>query len=406
MADNHPYTLIVNGSGVIEQMIGTCGTEAQHCPGSQLASSITVVSNTVASGVRTVVMTRAFQGKTANHYTFDPMTQDTIPVITAVGSGPAFDYHKAHDATEISVIAGSGATCICDTGAAGQMCEPGGVNCAQFTKNCVAEPGGDLLAQRNPTCNSRQYVGGLTHCCTHQRILLDADQDPGDVMLRYHMKFRFWFQEYKVDSNGAASHLNLPRVYQQTEWNAGEYDIPPAFNVPGWHPAGGAPGYPGHPDGVPTPGTTCTGTCPNGTDCECVHTITAHWHMNARLIYAGGHCHAPSCLSLELFNADTGELICGQYPVYGKGNFPEDRYDEAGYIQIPPCLWSDDTSENLQPTKLINANVMSVARKRNTKTGHYGEMASWQMRAAEGGACYGCKDPPKVLSAPVTGPTI
>jgi len=24
------------------------------------------------------------------------------------------------------------------------------------------------------------------------------------------------------------------------------------------------------------------------------------------LIYAGGHCHAPSCISLNLYNADTG----------------------------------------------------------------------------------------------------
>ena len=55
---------------------------------------------------------------------------------------------------------------------------------------------GDLLAQQNPTCNSRQYSGGLS-CCGHRRILLDTDQDPGDELLRYHMKFRFWFQEYE-----------------------------------------------------------------------------------------------------------------------------------------------------------------------------------------------------------------
>ena len=36
-------------------------------------------------------------------------------------------------------------------------------------------PLADLLAQRNPTCNSRQYAGGL-RCCGHKRIMLDADQ--------------------------------------------------------------------------------------------------------------------------------------------------------------------------------------------------------------------------------------
>ena len=31
-----------------------------------------------------------------------------------------------------------------------------------------------------------------------------------------------------------------------------------------------------------------------------------------------GHCHAPSCLSMELYNADTGMLLCRHDPVYGK----------------------------------------------------------------------------------------
>ena len=43
------------------------------------------------------------------------------------------------------------------------------------------------------------------------------------------------------------------------------------------------------------------------------------------LIYAGGHCHAPSCVSMELFNADTGKLLCRHDPVYGES-------DEVHYI--------------------------------------------------------------------------
>ena len=32
------------------------------------------------------------------------------------------------------------------------------------------------------------------------------------------------------------------------------------------------------------------------------------------MIYAGGHCHAPSCLSIELYSNETGtpELLCRQ----------------------------------------------------------------------------------------------
>ena len=50
----------------------------------------------------------------------------------------------------------------------------------------------------------------------------------------------------------------------------------------------------------------------------CSGNITGFDGIN--LIYAGGHCHAPSCISIELFNADTGELICRQTPVYGKSD--------------------------------------------------------------------------------------
>ena len=45
------------------------------------------------------------------------------------------------------------------------------------------------------------------------------------------------------------------------------------------------------------------------------------------LIYAGGHCHAPSCVSMELFNADTGKLLCRHDPVYGQSH-------EVSYLQF------------------------------------------------------------------------
>jgi len=133
-----------------------------------------------------------------------------------------------------------------------------------------------------------------------------------------------------------------------------------------------------------TPGTTCTGTCPHGADCECVHTITYHWTMsNARMLYAGGHCHAPSCIDIRLYRNDTGtpKLICRQASKYGQGDVAHDKYDEAGYVVLPPCLWGT-AAEGLQPPSWLPANtpMFSIKRNRNTHTGHYGEMASWQMR--------------------------
>lgn len=386
MADQ-PYTLIINSTGVMERKIGTGGSEADHDPGTLLSKSVTIVSNTVSAKTktRTMVLTRAMEGLTSDHYSFEPDTAATINFITAIGSSQVFAYHKAHAPATISLVTNEQAAHICDAGAQGDLCEAGGTGCDSFVKTCVAPPDGTLLSQHNPTCTSRSYGGGL-RCCTHKRIMLDADQPIRPELLRYHMKFRFWFQEFTPEvkhPNGTTtppSHYNLPRLYQQTEANAGEYDVPPAFADPKDPPI---VGYPQQAPTKPTPGTTCTGDCPNGEDCECVHTITYMWNTggnNMRLIYAGGHCHAPSCIKMELYRNDTGELLCRQIPVVGQGNVKKDKYDEAGYIAIPPCLWGED--KGLEPSQLLppHTPLLMVKHNRNTHTGHFGEMASWQMR--------------------------
>ena len=349
MADQ-PWTIIINSTDVWEQKIGTCGSEAEHCPGNTLNKSITLLSNTVNNGVRTVKIQRGLIGMTSDYYSFIPSNIASIPLITAIGSSQTFAYHAAHANMIVSLIENEGVTCVCDRGANGKLCEFDGTDCKTFVKNCVAAkpggvPDGSLLAQSNPTCNSRQYSGGLS-CCINGHNLLDADQEIPPQLLNYHMKFRFWFQEYIPDNNThSASHYNLPRIYQQTEANAGEYDIPPAFSLPN---ETAIVGYSSNwPLNKLTPGTTCSGNCPDGDDCDCVHEIHYRWIESPskpmRLIYAGGHCHAPSCISMILYRNDTGEILCEQIPVYGQGDVVNNKYDEAGYILIPPCLWGNDT---------------------------------------------------------------
>ena len=282
------------------------------------------------------------------------------------------------------------------TKAGGALCEAGGKNCHQFnaTPRCAGpwngEPsasGAELLAMGNPTCASSTYADGL-QCCGHKRILLDADQDPGPDLLRYHMKFRFWFQEYEpATATAKASHSDLPRYYYLTEQNAGEYDIPPAFRAPGDPEIPGMPGWPistSSADLHLTPGTSCVGDCPGGPDCECEHTITSHFSMsNASMIYAGGHCHAPACISIELYKNDTGtpELLCRQVSVYGEGDVAADKFDEVGYVALPPCLWGSK-DEGLEPPVFLGEDtpMFSITHTWNTHVGHTGQMASWQMR--------------------------
>ena len=61
-----PYPIVDDGTGNFsERKFG------DHNPGTVLASSLTVTSSSVKDGVREVVMTRTFAGKTPDHYTFD-----------------------------------------------------------------------------------------------------------------------------------------------------------------------------------------------------------------------------------------------------------------------------------------------------------------------------------------------
>merc|ERR1712179_473640 len=232
-----PYTIVVDGSGnVSERKLG------DHDPGTVIASSLKIISNSVKDGVREVVMTRSFAGKTPDHYTFNTNAA-SIPVISASGSGPTYAYHGPKTRTggtiKISVI--DSPTCICNGGIKGS------INGIPFHKDCLPEPKGDLVQQKNPTCWVETYQGGLS-CCHHGNILLDKDQTPPEELLTYHMKFRFYFQPYtEATATKPASHTNLLRMYYQTEANAGEYDVP-----------------------------KCSPTTPAE---DCVHEITAHFQV-------------------------------------------------------------------------------------------------------------------------------
>lgn len=193
------------------------------------------------------------------------------------------------------------------------------------------------------------------------RFLLDKNQTVPEPVEEYHLKFRFWFEEYNP-----AKHTNLIRLYYQTEAWATEYDVPPC-------PAGTPPEMCEHQITAHfTPRDMIKDHCSVRSDASCTGTAT----KGIELIYAGAHCHAPSCISLELYNGDTGELICRQLPVFGQS---DKIYDEEGYIAIPPCLWGADDGLLPPPFLSLDTNLVSIKKNNNT-VGHYGEMASWQMR--------------------------
>jgi hypothetical protein len=312
----------------------------------------------VSNGKRTVILARPLKGSTSEHYTFSISTS-SFPFINAIGYGPSFSYHqnKTSATINLSIIGGASPTCVCNNGIHGW------INGIGFNKHCLDEPDGDLVQQKNPTCWIQTYRGGQ-QCCHHQNILLDADQPEDSRTDTTYLKFRFYFQEYQpATPNLPASHHNLYRFYYQTEAFSSEYDII---------------------------------QCPAGTPpSECVQEITARFKVSdmfecdsndpkcyqnftgINLIYAGGHCHAPACISLELYDGETGDLLCRQTPVFGTGS--SERFDELDYISIPPCIWGNEPG--LVPPVFLPFDTPLFSIKKNNNTyGHYGEMASWQMR--------------------------
>lgn len=91
-------------------------------------------------------------------------------------------------------------------------------------------------------------------------------------------------------------------------------------------------------------------------------------------------CHAPTCIQFDLYNAESGELICRQKPVYGKGT--NSSFDEAGYINVPPCVFGA-AEEGLLPPPGGDGGLPFSTRLFSRKTchadlGHHGEMSLWQ----------------------------
>jgi len=215
-----------------------------------------------------------------------------------------------------------------------------------WSNDCYPEPRESVLAQRNPTCDLAVYAGGL-RVCKHMWSLLDADQPIPwqDRPLRYYQKYRFYFQPFEP-----SVHLvSEPRV----SWGIGagdgshsEYDVPQCA------------------EGTPVEKCThevCGVLTPGGTD---LHLAAIHMH-----------CHAPTCLAMELYNNKTGELVCRQTPIYGGTGDKTvgDKFNEPGYIFTPPCLWGAEPA--LEPMPLASGVKFMIKATTNSTYRHHGEMA-------------------------------
>jgi hypothetical protein len=190
--------------------------------------------------------------------------------------------------------------------------------------------------------------------------LLDADQEVPwqDKPLVYYFKWRFYFQEYDSKKHTSAYGWNTG-IGGQTA----EYDVP---------------------------------QCPTGTPvANCTHEISGVVtppKKNMHFVGAHYHCHAPTCLSMEIYNNNTGELLCREEPYHGEGadvsgkgspTTPgKDHFDEQGYIAQRICLWGNSTY-GLEKPPLVSGVPLFIRAITNSTYGHHGEMALPQMLVAD-----------------------
>lgn len=158
-----PYAITIEGTDgkVVERKLGS--HDGKQPAGTVLRSSVTVVSNTVTNGLRTVVLTRPLQGLTSEHYSFHPQNLE-IDFINAVGSSPTFAFHKSSTAAALALwpTGASSHACVCTEPApmfgkaSGKIHYlPTGEKIGFGADRCPAAPREDLLEQRNPTCDIR-----------------------------------------------------------------------------------------------------------------------------------------------------------------------------------------------------------------------------------------------------------
>jgi len=375
-----PGAIVIDGEGTVaEYQLG------DHVGGTKLTTQVVVQSNTVSNGSRTVVLTRTFAGASPAHFTFNASGDDALlPFMNAIGSSPTYSFHKAMSSSEILLAAVGVANCVVGekivfgqtTGSIVYTHDDNTTETISHGGGCTSSTPTDLIPTRNPRCDITTYVGGLD-CCHHQWLLTDRHQRSqiSNTTLDFRMKVRIWYQEYIPSTPTAlASHQQLYRMYHSI---AGEYDTVKQtpehtrkdvnasniqvnefkFQVKDMVRFGNI-----RTNTFDTPYPTKNQT-------------------GIKLLYLNGHCHAAACIQFDLYNDDTGELLCRQQGRAGHTLKPDSdtRFDEKAYIALYPCLYGDNDGLPSPHFLSFETNLRSVKITNATYT-HYGEMAHWQCR--------------------------
>lgn len=362
-----PYAIIVDGNGAVAER-----RLIEHGPGAIIAASVKVLSSAVVGGVRTVTMTRPVAGMSSQHYSI-PKQPGQINVITAIGNTVALAYHKSRTGATFTLLPSKQASCVCQPTKQAYLTYMD-TSTQAYGYDCLDEPRSDMLkhgdgtgrALPNAACQMETYMGGL-RCCQHHYFLTDREQASliPNKTDTYFLKWRYYFQEYTpatpataLTPKAPASHQHLHHWVFLIDADVNDYE---EDNFDGsW--------------GQKSIGKITAHLRASDIGLEDVPKA----YSKIKPLVMTPHCHAPSCIREEFWDATTGKIICNVTAKYGADYYgsPNATFNEANYVAIPPCIFGNQTGLqypfSLNPTH----NITAVKYFNNTYR-HLGQMAQW-----------------------------
>jgi hypothetical protein len=356
-----PYAIIVDGDGAISER-----KLANHGPGTELTATLQILSNNVVGGMRTVLLSRATVGLDENYFTI-PSEPSALKLIVAIGDTTTISYHSKRDAAVIMLLPSLVPACLCKPISTTYLTYMN-TTTSEFHTTCVDEPRSDMLHHGdgtgrelpNAACNMKTYHGGL-RCCAHKNFLTDLEQDsliPNKTDI-YFLRWRYYFQEYVPEDSvnrQPASHKSLYHWVFLIDDAVNDYEEDNAQY-----------------------GEAAMGK------------ITAHLTVdtmgienrpstanNVTFLVMTPHCHAPSCIREEIWNADTNEILCNVSAEYGKPAYGSLNavFNEKDYVAIPPCIFGYQEGLQYPWTLPFGTNITAIKYLNNTYR-HLGQMAQW-----------------------------
>jgi hypothetical protein len=224
----------------------------------------------------------------------------------------------------------------------------------------------------NKACSFETYNGGL-ECCHHSWLLTDRNQDgmiPKQKVDKYFLKWRYYFQEYIPSTNkDPASHRHLHHWVFLIDAIVNDYEEDNAHY--GTNSIGKITAH------LKAKDMGLEDSEVSDYDGDVAPPVPGNFTKITPMVMTC-HCHAPSCIREEIWNADTNQILCNITATYGDEKYgsTSNIFNEKDYIAISPCLYGYQPGLQFPLDLKPGTNIKAIKYFNNTYR-HLGQMAQW-----------------------------